>query len=97
MSEADMLEHPVPSRPVTNYLDIPIPTSGSPDDNEFGLRQPSDTQIDQAVYTMLQGADLNTVTKKNVRQRLEGMFGVDLSGRKAVINSAIDRVILAQS
>ena len=58
---------------------------------------PSDAELERAVADVLQGADLNTVTKKNVRQRLEGQFGVDLSSRKAVINAAIDRVILSQS
>ncbi len=89
-----MLQYPAPSRPVTNYLDIPIPSMQGADEYANG---PSDAEIERAVHEMLDGADLNTVTKKNVRQRLEGMFGVDLSARKAVINAAIDHAITSQS
>lgn len=100
MSEVGMQQQPVGSRPVTNYLDMPIPSTHSPDSNDFGLGAtmgPSDAELERAVAEVLQGADLNTITKKNVRQRLEGIFGIDLSSRKAVINGAIDRVILSQS
>lgn len=95
-----MLQQPVGSRPPTNYLDMPIPSTHSPEGNDFGLGAtmgPSDAELERAVAEVLQGADLNTITKKNVRQRLEGIFGVDLSSRKGVINGAIDRVILSQS
>ncbi|THH06259.1 hypothetical protein EW145_g4215 [Phellinidium pouzarii] len=99
MSEMGALQQPTPSRPVTNYLDMPIPGSHSPEDAEFGLSSmgPTDAELERAVSEVLQNADLNTITKKNVRQRLEGMFGVDLSTRKVVINGAIDRAILARS
>ena len=93
------LQQPAPSRPVTNYFDLPMPGSegdlmGSASANLLG---PTDSELEQAVETMLANADFNSVTKKNVRQRLEQQFGTDLSGRKAVINAAIDRVILARS
>ena len=94
------LQQPTPSRPVTNYLDMPIPSTRSPDDGDFfggSLGGPSDAELEKAVQEILQGADLNTITKKNVRQRLEGTFGVDLTARKAIINNAIDRAILSQS
>ena len=93
------LQQPTPSRPVTNYLDMPIPTTRSPDDGDFfgGGLGPSDADLEAAVSDVLRNADLNTVTKKNVRQQLEQRFGMDLSGRKAVINSAIDRALLERS
>lgn len=98
------LQQPTPSRPVTNYLDMPIPQTRSPEDSDFfgATAQfgtgPTDAELVRAVEEVLQGADFNTITKKQVRQRLEGMFGgVDLSARKGVINTAIDRVILSQS
>lgn len=79
---------------------MPIPMTRSPENVDFDMSPshgPSDHDLERAVTEVLQGADLNTVTKKNVRQRLEAMFGVDLSTRKAVINGAIDRAILSQS
>lgn len=91
------LQQPVPSRPTTNYFDMPLIGSGSAENVNFGGAGPSDAELENAVNQILQGADLNTVTKKNVRQRLEGMFGVDLMSRKAVINAAIDRAILSRS
>ena len=90
------LQQPTPSRPVTNYLDMPIPTTRSPEDADF-FGGPSDAELEEAVREVLRDADFNTVTKKQVRQRLEGLFNMDLSARKAIINATIDRVILAQS
>ena len=55
---------------------------------------PSDAEIDRAVQEVLRDADLNTVTKKEIRRKLEDMFSVDLTGRKKTINEAIDRELL---
>jgi chitin synthase len=93
------LQQPAPSRPVTNYFDMPTP--GSEGDLLGGaganLLGPTDSELEAAVDGMLANADFNTVTKKNVRQQLEQQYDMDLSGRKAHINAAIDRAILAQS
>ena len=74
-----------------------IPSSRTPEDVDFGPGQPSDAELENAVHEVLRDADLNTVTKKSVRQKLEGIFGMDLTSRKATINAAIDRAILSQS
>ncbi|KAG8830055.1 hypothetical protein FRC18_008692 [Serendipita sp. 400] len=50
-----------------------------------------------AIRNILRNADLNSVTKRAVRQKLEEHFGVDLGARKATINSTIDRVLLEQN
>ena len=106
MSEVAHLQQPVPSRPPTNYFDIPISNSNSGGisaglgdfmNTNTGSSGPSDAELEQAVQNVLRGADLNTITKKAVRQRLEETFGVDLTPRKATINSAIDRIILDQT
>ncbi|KAF5373421.1 hypothetical protein D9615_009450 [Tricholomella constricta] len=89
-----LLHHPAPSRPVTNYLDIPIPTTGSPE-NASG--SPTDSDIERAVHNILRGADLNTVTKREIRRQLEEVFGMDLTPRKASINAAIDRALLEEA
>lgn len=91
MSEVGSIYQPAPTRPMTNYLDMPIPMTSSPDG---GAGSPSDADIDRAVQQLLRGADLNTVTKREVRRKLEERFNMDLSGRKAAINAAIDRVLL---
>lgn len=57
---------------------------------------PSDYELDRAVQDILKDADLNTVTKREVRKKLEDMYGMDLSMRKAIINAAIDRILLVQ-
>ncbi|KAA1474601.1 glycosyltransferase family 2 protein [Dentipellis sp. KUC8613] len=96
MSDVTQLYQPAPSRPATNYLgDINIPTTRSPDD--YGAGAPSDAELDRAVQDFLRDADLNTVTKREIRRKLEETFGMDLSARKATINAAIDRVLLSKA
>ena len=90
------LHQPAPSRPTTNYLDMPIPTS-SPDGFGYSDGQPTDADIDRAVQDILRDADLNSITKREIRRQLEEIFGVDLSSRKGAINATIDRVLLSQS
>ncbi|KAG6887188.1 hypothetical protein C0992_000246 [Termitomyces sp. T32_za158] len=91
-----ILHQPAPSRPVTNYLEMPIPFTSSPD-NVNASGSPTDVDIDRAVQDVLRGADLNTVTKREIRRQLEGVFGMDLTTRKATINAAIDRALLGQT
>ena len=83
---------PTLSRPATNYLgDVQILVTGSIDGMHGG---PSDVDIEQGVVAILAEADLNTITKREIRRRLEERFGMNLDGRKAVINAAIDRGLL---
>ena len=89
-----VLHQPMPSRPATGYLDVQIPATRSPEDQDF-LGGPSDSAIEAAVEAHLRNADLTTVTKREIRRRLEEQFGQDLSARKRVINDAIDRVLLS--
>jgi chitin synthase len=83
------------SRPVTNYLDIPI--GGSPDELDLPPGAPTEAELDRAVQEVLRSADLNSITKREIRRRLEGHFGMDLTARKATINAAIDRVLLSHA
>jgi chitin synthase len=91
MHQETALLQPIPSRPVTNYLDFPIPMSSSHEELASG---PSDAELGLAVQNLLRGADLNSVTKRGVRHQLEDHFGMDLTARKAAINAAIDRNLL---
>jgi len=88
---------PAPSRPPTNYLDIPIPRAHSPEDGDFLGSGPADIDIDHAVQEVLRNADLNSVTKREIRRQLEEHFGMDLTSRKASINASIDRALLNQN
>jgi chitin synthase len=94
MSDAGSLYQPAPMRPGTNYLDMPIPMTGNLDPHEAG---PSDAELDSAVHELLRGADLNTVTKREVRRKLEDRYNMDLSSRKATINAAIDRALMSRA
>jgi chitin synthase len=61
MAETALLQ-PSLSQPVTNYLDIPIPRTRSPEDD--ALRgAPSDLDLECAVQEVLRSADLNSITK----------------------------------
>jgi len=98
MQETGLLQ-PVASRPTTNYLDIPIPRTRTPEDADLlgGGSGPSDIDIDRVVQDVLRSADLNSVTKREIRRQLEDHFGMDLSSRKASINASIDRALLNQN
>ncbi|KAG1744846.1 glycosyltransferase family 2 protein [Suillus lakei] len=97
MSDAGMLYQPMPSRPPTNYLEMPIPTTRSHEDMDLAPGVPSDAELDHAVHDILRTADLNSVTKREIRRQLEERFGMDLTSRKGTINAAIDRVLLSQA
>lgn len=92
-----VLHQPTPSRPASNYLDVQLPSSRSPEDVDLGPGGPSDAEIDHSVEDILREADLTTVTKREIRRQLEDHYGMDLSSRKQVINAAIDRVLLARA
>lgn len=96
LAEFGSLAQPVPSsRPPTNYLgDFQLPTTRSPDNVAGG---PSDADLDHAVQDMLRHADLNSVTKREIRRKLEEQFGRDLSSRKNTINASIDRALVTFS
>lgn len=91
-----LVHQPTPSRPTTNYLDIPIPTAhGNPPEDSDGL--PSEQELDRSIQDILRVADLNSVTKREIRRQLEDRFGVDLTARKAMINQSIDRALLSSA
>jgi len=62
--------------------------AGFPVPNRGGL--PSDEQIIADIQAVLARADLNTITKKGVRQELENMYGTELGEKKAFVNQAIE-------
>jgi len=90
-----MVYQPAPSRPATNYLDINIPMTRSPEDVDLAPNAPGDADLERAVQEVLAAADLNSVTKREIRRQLEDHFGMDLTARKGAINAAIDRVLLS--
>jgi chitin synthase len=92
-----MLYQPMPSRPPTNYLEMPLPVTRSHEDMDLAPGVPSDTELDHEVHEILRTADLNSVTKREIRRQLEERFGMDLTSRKGTINAAIDRVLLRQA
>jgi len=97
VSDAGFLQQPVPSRPVTNYLDMPIPSTRSPEDVDLLAGSPTDGDLERAVQDILRSADLNSVTKREIRRQLESHYGMDLTPRKSTINAAIDRVLLSHT
>ncbi|KAL0060142.1 hypothetical protein AAF712_013068 [Marasmius tenuissimus] len=92
--QTSMLHQPTPSRPGSNYLDLPF-DSRSPNASPPGM--PSDAEIENAVRGILSNVDLNTVTKRELRRQLEEHFGMDLTAKKGVINQAVDRCLAEQA
>lgn len=62
-----------------------------------GSLTPSDPELERAVQDILRSADLNTITKREVRRTLEEQFGMDLTPKKSFINGIIDRVLMSQA
>jgi chitin synthase len=58
-----------------------------------GEGMPSNEQIMEEVRNILANADLMSITKKQVRDRLSEMFGVPMSSKKEYINSCIETVL----
>ncbi|KAJ3187299.1 hypothetical protein HDU85_006587 [Gaertneriomyces sp. JEL0708] len=54
---------------------------------------PSDDEILREVRRILATGDLMTITKKQVRDELGAVFGVDLTPKKAVINQFIEEIL----
>ncbi|KAG0354860.1 hypothetical protein BGZ54_001447, partial [Gamsiella multidivaricata] len=55
-----------------------------------GSDQPTDEQLANEIQNVLATADLMSITKKQVRERLMAFFCVDLTSRKDYINDAIE-------
>ncbi|CCM03060.1 uncharacterized protein FIBRA_05180 [Fibroporia radiculosa] len=92
-----MVYQPTPSRPTSNYIDVPIPSTRSPETMDSPQGGPSSADIDAAVADILRDADLATTTKREIRSKLEQRFAMDLSSRKRDINDAIDRILLSRA
>lgn len=54
---------------------------------------PNDAELEQELRAVLRTADLNSVTKKDLRRHLEEKFNVDLSEKKSAINAIVDRLL----
>ncbi|KAH7049995.1 chitin synthase [Linnemannia elongata] len=59
----------------------------------MGSDQPTDEELANEIQNVLATADLMSITKKQVRERLMAFFGVDLTSRKEYINEVIERVL----
>ncbi|KAI9597737.1 chitin synthase-domain-containing protein [Syncephalis fuscata] len=74
-------------RPVSNFGTGNFSMSGG----AYG--QPSDEKLMGSIRHILATSDLMTITKKQVRDQLSAMYGVDLTPRKDFINNAIEMVL----
>jgi chitin synthase len=54
---------------------------------------PSDDDLLREIRRILSTANLMTITKKQVRDELSALFGVDLTPRKAIINHFIEEIL----
>ncbi|KAI9305874.1 chitin synthase-domain-containing protein [Cunninghamella echinulata] len=58
---------------------------------------PSHEEIKQQVHRILSHSDLTQITKKQVREQLQQIFGIPMSYRKDYINSCIEEYLQNQS
>ncbi|OZJ06628.1 hypothetical protein BZG36_00372 [Bifiguratus adelaidae] len=68
----------------------PTPSNQFPSGLSAG---PSDHVLLQEIKRILSGADLMSITKKQVRDELSQIFGVDMNKRKDFINSCIEQIL----
>lgn len=59
----------------------------------FNTEGPKNEEIMQQVQRILETADLTKVTKKQVREELQNIFGVSMQSRKDYINACIESVL----
>ena len=57
---------------------------------------PSEADLERTGQDILRTADFNTVMECEIHRQLEEHFGMNLTARKATINTAIDRMLLGQ-
>jgi chitin synthase len=57
--------------------------------------QPTQEQLEHETKALLSTADLATLTKKQIREQLGALFGVNLNSRKAELNKIIDSILQA--
>ncbi|KAM0754954.1 translation initiation factor IF-2 [Meredithblackwellia eburnea MCA 4105] len=67
---------------------MPTPQLGAP----LGYL-PQDDVIVADVHAILASADLDTTTKKTVRQQLEAIYGVELGDKKGLVNRAVESAL----
>ncbi|KAK3823117.1 MAG: DEK C terminal domain-containing protein [Benniella sp.] len=86
-------EHHKDDRSVTQHTstdDIPAATIAS----EAVGSGPTDAELTSKVHELLMGVDLMTITKKQLRQQLEGIYGVDLTSRRDFLSKTIDAELI---
>ncbi|KAJ1917129.1 hypothetical protein H4219_003390 [Mycoemilia scoparia] len=68
---------------------------GTPGMMQSGLL-PNDEELTEAIRVILNNSDLQTITKKKVREQLSAQYGVDLTHRKEFIGDAIELILNGQ-
>ncbi|KAG0326006.1 hypothetical protein BGZ99_010300 [Dissophora globulifera] len=79
------------------HVSIPSPQMSANTAVLGGMAGPTDTELVGKIHELLKGADLMSVTKKKIRQQLEGIFRTDLSPRRDFISRAIDMELQNQN
>ncbi|RKP11265.1 chitin synthase-domain-containing protein, partial [Piptocephalis cylindrospora] len=59
----------------------------------LGAVGPTDEELLVEIRSILASSDLMTITKKQVRERLSALYGVDLTPRKEYINNCIELIL----
>ncbi|GAC95183.1 glycosyltransferase [Pseudozyma hubeiensis SY62] len=68
-------------------------TSISPDNPQPSGMLPSDSQIKLDIRTLIAESDLTTITKKQLRAKLEAKYATSIDSKKTFINGEIENVL----
>ncbi|KAJ1893213.1 hypothetical protein LPJ81_005410 [Coemansia sp. IMI 209127] len=92
-SMPEMAIHQQQQRPMSFAPTPSYPGIGNLNDLGSFASSPSDAQLVEAIRKILGAADLNSLTKKKVRQQLCQEFNKDLMPRKDFISDTVDRIL----
>ncbi|PVU92261.1 hypothetical protein BB560_006072 [Smittium megazygosporum] len=85
----------VPTDPSTLHQTFsPVPHPMSPTFSQApGPQYPTEDQVYAAVQQIISTTDLNSISKKSIRDQLSVMFSVDMTPYKQLVNSIIDQIL----
>ncbi|KAJ2621407.1 hypothetical protein GGI26_004189 [Coemansia sp. RSA 1358] len=97
MHQRESVYSPSPYAPQNAFTSAgqSIPAGGMPGMMMTGA-MPTDEQLIESIRRILGSQNLNTVTKKSVRNQLAAEYGMDLTSRKEFIGDAIELILAGQ-
>lgn len=93
-TEMVMLARPAPAVTAADTMDMRAMAAAMPAiPSPLPAGMPSDDEIIYQIRVLLSTHDLQSLTKKKVREELSAIFGVDMSSKKQFISDAVEAIM----